>query len=409
MSSTSTTRRHALPRNRLWDGERDQRQQERDGEVRVPGCRRVRPEEVAAPVPGSHQERDPADRERHRNREVTTDRTAQELHHEPTRHADHDDDTDHLEAGHVAERIGDAVPDEPRHRAGAASATSGLSRPYARYQIAYATAGTTAVAIATRHPRRTNAMSATARSIGSATPEHIIAIVMKPAAIASRPLKGPDSGTTRIAASPSASGATQRDLPCVLEVLEPGAEHREDGDEAQRDPGVDPGSHHHVPQQHHGREVRHDHERDVREIRVEPDDGVERTEREDRDGGPVLVVRLEETLVAGPGGEPAVGQDEPLVAAEPLMAIHVEEHDGREPDDDPQRARRVAIPIDGRWRRVRVSGITCARRGDVQAWSSFVARTKYCLPRIFHASGNWRYARTSAGVVGSRPRNVYGR
>ena len=51
-------------------------------------------------------------------------------------------------------------------------------------------------------------MSATARSIGSATPEHIIAIVMNPAAIASRTAKGPDSGTTRIAASPRASGAT---------------------------------------------------------------------------------------------------------------------------------------------------------------------------------------------------------
>ncbi len=94
-------------------GERDQRQEEGDGEVRVPGCGRVRPEEVAAPVPGAHQERDPADRERHRDREVTTDRTAEELHHEPTGHADHDDDTDHLEAGNVAERVGDPVPDEP--------------------------------------------------------------------------------------------------------------------------------------------------------------------------------------------------------------------------------------------------------------------------------------------------------
>ena len=103
-----------------------------------------------------------------------------------------------------------------------------------------------------------------------------------------------------------------------------------------------------MPEQHHGREVRHDHERDVRDVRVETDDGIERTEREDRDGGPVLVVRLEQTLVARPGGEPAVGQDEPLVTAEPLMTIHGEEHDGREPDDDPQRARRVAISIDRR-------------------------------------------------------------
>ena len=179
----------------------------------------------------------------------------------------------------------------------------------------------------------------------------------------------------------------ERDLPGVREVLEAGAEHRKDGDEAQRDPRVDLGSNHHVPQEDDGREVHDDDERDVRHVRVETDERVEGAEREDGHRRPVLVVRLEESHVPWSCREPTVDQDEPLVSTEPLVSVDVHEHEGSEADDNPQRARRGAIRSNAMRRKWCVGGVVLARLGDVQAWSSFVASTRYCFPRIFHASG----------------------
>ena len=159
----------------------------------------------------------------------------------------------------------------------------------------------------------------------------------------------------------------ERDLPRVGEVLVTGTEHREDGDEAQRDPRVDLGSNHDLPQEHDGREVHDDDERDVRHVRMHADERVQAAERENGNRRPMLVVRFEEAFVAGSGGEPTVGQDEPLVTAEPLVAVDVHEHDCGETDDNPQRARRGAISRDAVRRRWRVGGVVLVRLGDVQA------------------------------------------
>ena len=60
----------------------------------------------------------------------------------------------------------------------------------------------------------------------------------------------------------------------------------------------------------------------------------------------MLVVRFEEAFVTRSGGEPTVGQDEPLVTAEPLVAVDVHEHDCGKTGDNPQRERRGTIPSD---------------------------------------------------------------
>jgi hypothetical protein len=56
------------------------------------------------------------------------------------------------------------------------------------------------------------------------------------------------------------------------------------------------------------------------------------------------------------------------------MTVHVGEDDGGEPDENPQSALRRAIAVDGRRRRVGVSGVVLARRGDVQAESPCTAK-----------------------------------
>jgi hypothetical protein len=79
---------------------------------------------------------------------------------------------------------------------------------------------------------------------------------------------------------------------------------------------------------------------------VHTDERVEAAEREDGHRRPVLVVRLEESLVSGSRREPTVRQDEPLVSAEPLMPVDVHEHESGETDDNPQRALSGAVPGD---------------------------------------------------------------
>ena len=113
-----------------------------------------------------------------------------------------------------------------------------------------------------------------------------------------------------------------------------------------------------------------------------PTSGVEAAEREDGHRRPVLVVRLEESLVSGSRREPTVRQDEPLVSAEPLMPVHVHEHerprDRRQPTARAERsgARRHRV------RRLRcVGGVVLEGLSDVHLLAQREHATSDCAHR----------------------------
>ena len=125
-------------------------------------------------------------------------------------------------------------------------------------------------------------------------------------------------------------------LPHVGEVLEAGPRDRDDRHDPQRQPRIDRRSDHHVPQQHDDREVHDDEEQDVGPVLAHAEHRVERTEDEDRHRRPVLVVRLEQPELAGPGAHPAVEEDEPVVAAEPQLRVADDQPGARHHDEHPE-------------------------------------------------------------------------
>ena len=125
-------------------------------------------------------------------------------------------------------------------------------------------------------------------------------------------------------------GAGEADLERPDDVLAARAEEHERCREHVGDPGPDTGAHHDRPDQGDDREVRGDHDGQVGDVGVEPEDGVEHPERDQRHRGPVGVVGLEEVVEA----ELALGDEAPVVAEEPHVVGEAEHDDG--PGDDQQ-------------------------------------------------------------------------
>ena len=333
----AATRRSASPRKQPLRGHRDQRQHERDRDVGVPRGGGIGAEEVGASPPGGCEEEHTADCQCHGDREVAIERPARHLPREPCAHRDHDDRSERREPRDVAQGVGDAVPDELRHAARCrvgdlVGITPERDEPRG---VDDDRDGQGAGCDAPTAGHERDETEHDEQREGDPRAHHRDR--EQPGRDRVAPGKASRCGHDDEGTQPERERGHERDLPRGEEVLRAGPEDGEHRTGTGRDPGVDACSDHEVPEQDDDREVSDDHECDVRPVRRDADDRVQRAEREDRNRGPVLVERLERALVARSVGEPAVGDHEPLVAAEPHVAVLEHEHAGRGDDHAPQR------------------------------------------------------------------------